>query len=371
MLLVGNAVVHIAFFKHLRSFFLKPHLFLLSMYVLLSGLSVFWSADTIYYAERMQIALPFLFLPFAFHSMNRFDIRWYDALFVVFILLTGAGMSWSLFQYVQHKEAFDAGYGFSQVIPTPFKNDHIRFSLAVVLSICFCTDLFSRVSASWGRVLLAFFVLFAVVYLHILSTKTGLLVFYLVSLLFLVKLMLQKPYRKTGYMILLVLLVLPFIMYIFSTSFRNKIGYVGYSISQMQNQQKEANISDEGRLISYEYALDCIGKNPLSGVGLGDVRNEMKTYYTHDYGTQPVNMLLPHNQFLMTGMAIGIPGLVFLCILQLVLLRRCYRHDFLSFVFWCIMFFAMMVEPLYETQYGTCMFVFFLLVLLHRRTKTA
>jgi hypothetical protein len=189
-------------------------------------------------------------------------------------------------------------------------------------------------------------------------------------MLFLAKHIFHKPSRKTAIALLFALIALPLLMYTISASFRNKIGYVGYSISQIKNNQKEANISDEGRIISYGYAWDAISKHPLKGIGLGDVRNEMATYYKRDFGSLPVTVLLPHNQFLMTGMAIGIPGILLLLILQWVLGRRCYRHDFLSFAFWAMMFFAMMVEPLFETQYGTCMFVFFLLLLLHRRTKT-
>jgi len=80
--------------------------------------------------------------------------------------------------------------------------------------------------------------------------------------------------------------------------------------------------------------------------------------------------LLPHNQFLMNGMAIGLLGILYLASLQIAILRQCFKRDFLSFLFWCIFFLALLIEPLYETQYGTCMFLFFLLLLLQRRIKT-
>jgi len=370
MILIGNALFNLRLVEHLRSFFKKPELLLLTGYFLIMSLSFFWSTDIEFYKERIQIMLPFLVLPFAFHSMNRLTIEWYDVLFLIFIVLVCGGIGLSLIQYIQHKESYDIGYGYSKLIPTPFKNDHIRFSLAVVLSGCFAVDLMSRHAQVWKRRILGLFILYAVVYLHILSAKSGLVVFYLAAALFLIKLFVQKKYRKLGAMMLIGIATLPFLMYAVSASLRNKIGYFAYSISQMKNTQKEANISDEGRLISYSYAIDCIQKHPFRGIGLGDVMNEMKLYYKKDFADRKVNVLLPHNQFLMVGMAIGIGGLLYLIILQLVLLRRSYRHDFLSLIFWSIMFFAMMIEPLFETQYGTCMFLFFLLLLLQRRTKT-
>ncbi len=370
MTLTGNALLNANLINNFKSFFSKPHLLLLSGYVLLLGISFFWSQDTHFFDERILIALPFLVMPFAFHSMKPFSNRWYDALFLLFIALCFFGMTWSLVHYFQHKEAFDAGYGFSQVIPTPFKNDHIRFSLAVVLCICFSVDLIFRTGLKWLQALLIFTTVFAIFYLHVLSAKTGLLAFYLISLMFTGKLLLQKSNRKAGFFLLLLLLTLPFIMYLVSTTFRNKIAYVDYSISQMKNSEKEGNISDEGRLISYAYSLDCIRTHPWFGIGLGDVRQEMEVHYEQDFANKPFIILLPHNQFLMVGMALGVPGILYLLLLQISLLRHCYRQSFLSLMFWGMMFLAMMVEPLYETQYGTCMFLFFLLLLLHRSPKT-
>ncbi len=370
MTLVGNALLNVNLFHNFKSFFSKPHLYLLSGYVLLLGCSFLWSQDIQFFNERILIALPFLLLPFAFHSMKPFSKRWFDALLLLFIALCFLGMTWSLYHYIQHKEAFDAGYGFSQVIPTPFKNDHIRFSLAVVLAICCSVQLIATTNLKLLKAVLTIFALFAIVYLHILSAKTGIVAFYLVALLFIGKLIRQKSTRKKGLLIVPFLFALPIIMYVGSATFRNKIAYVNYSISQIQNANKEANISDEGRLISYSYALDCIKAHPWVGIGLGDIRQEMKTHYQQDFDNASVTVLLPHNQFLMLGMAIGLPGILYLLIMQLSLFRYVYRRDFLSLLFLSIMFLAMMVEPLYETQYGTCMFLFFLLLLLQQRTIT-
>ncbi len=366
MILVGAAFLQVELPTHIRGFVKKPHLLLITGYFLLFALSFFWSADQHYFRERMQIMLPFLLLPFSFFSMNRWEMKWYDLLLMLFILLNLSGIGWSLQQYYQHKESFDTGYGFSKVIPTPFKNDHIRFSLAVVMSICFCADLFTRYSRPLGRILLIFIALIDILYLHILSAKSGIVAFYLVALIAIIQVIFSTRFRKLGVASLFVLCTLPFVMYLVFPSFKNKIGYIRYSIDQMRNADKETNISDEGRLISYQYAWQIIRDHPLHGVGLGDVYTEMNKKYTVDFPDKKVEVLLPHNQFLMAGVALGVGGIIYLLLMQISIYRLVKKNDFLYLSFCLITFFAMMIEPLYETQYGTCIFLFFLLLLMKR-----
>lgn len=366
IVLIISAFLNVNLISNIKAFLHKKHLVLITCYFFIFAVSYFWSADIAYYKERMQIMMPFLVLPFSFLAMNRWEMKWYDILILLFVLLNLSGIGWSLYKYYEHKEAFDVGYGFSKVIPTPFKNDHIRFSLAVVMSICFCTDLFIKYSKPLVRILLIFVILIDILYLHILSAKSGIVAFYLVAFIGIIQVIFSTKFRKLGVASLFVLLSLPFVMYFIFPSFKNKIGYIRYSISQMSNTAKETNISDEGRLISYNYALQIIQTHPFSGVGLGDVYQEMKKKYTKDFPGKNVEVLLPHNQFLMAGVAIGIFGILYLLIMQISIYKLVKKNDFLYLSFCIITFFAMMIEPLYETQYGTCIFLFFLLLLMKR-----
>ncbi len=364
--LISSAILNVKLFSNLKSFLQKPHLILISGYFLLFAISYFWSDDLHYFRERMQIMTPFLVLPFSFCAMNKWEMKWYDLLILLFIILNLSGIGWSLHEYFQQKESFDIGYGFSKVIPTPFKNDHIRFSLAVVMSICFCVDLYSRYPLPFIRVLLVLVILTDIAYIHVLSAKTGIVAFYLVALLFIIQIIFSTKFRKLGVASLFVLATLPFIMYLTFPSFKNKIGYFRYSLTQMGNAEKETNISDEGRMISYQYALEIIRKNPLNGVGLGDVYGQMKQRYQRDFPEKEVTTLLPHNQFLMAGVGIGIIGILYLILMQFSIFRLVKKNDFLYLSFCIVMLFTMMIEPLYETQYGTCIFLFFLLLLMKR-----
>jgi O-antigen ligase len=366
MILISSAVINVHVWSNFKEFKHKPHLLLMSGYFILFAVSFFWSDDLGYFKERMQIMLPFLLLPFSFLAMNRWEIKWYDLLMLLFILLNLSGIGWSLAKYYEHKASFDVGYGFSKVIPTPFKNDHIRFSLAVVMSICFCADLFTRYSKPLTRILLIFIILIDILYLHILSAKSGIVAFYLVAIITIIQVIFSTKFRKLGVASFFVLATLPFVMYLVLPSFKNKIGYIRYSISQMSNSDKETNISDEGRLISYNYALQIIRQHPLNGVGLGDVFYQMKLKYDHDFPDKKTEVLLPHNQFLMAGVAVGIFGMLYLLAMLISIYKLVKKNDFLYLSFCIITFFALMIEPLFETQYGTCILLFFLLLLMKR-----
>lgn len=349
-----------------KDFFKQKHLLLITGYFLLMVITGFWSEDQAFFNQRIQIILPFLILPFAFYRLMPWSQMHFDRLAYAFILLTLGGIFWSLLPYFQNKEFYDISYGYSHLIPTPFEDDHIRFSLAVVLSICFSVDLISRLNAKWLKIVLGVIILFDIIYLHILSAKTGVVVFYLISLLYMIHLIRMPKFRGIGLGMLLMMFGLPILMYMTSTSFRNKVGYVKYSISHMQNETKEANISDEGRLISYDYACQSMKQHFWLGVGLGDVMNEMTTYFNHDFPGVKLKVLLPHNQFLMAGMAAGIFALLYLIAMMMALFLKIFSSDFLYTCLFVMMFFTMMIEPLFETQYGTCMFLFFFLLLLHR-----
>lgn len=368
MTLVGNALVSDQLRENWRSFISQKHLMGWAVYFFGLALTFFWSDNQAYFFERIQIALPFLCLPFAFASFPPLSPRDWNGLLLVFLVLVLGGMIWSLGMYASHKPFYDAGYAYSKVMPTPFQNDHIRFSLAVLLGIGIGIDLFLQTNIRWQKLAFVFFALFSVVYLHVLAVKTGLFLFYGIGFSVLIRFLFLPAWRNRALVSLLVLGTLPFVMYHLSDSFKNKWHYFIYSLYEMRNQSAQPQVSDEGRVISYRYALEAIAHQKLRGCGLGDVQDIMHEYYRRDFPTQENIALLPHNQFLMATMSVGIGFGLLLLGFFLYLGKIAYQKGSLSFIFWIMMGCSMMIEPLFETQYGTCIFLFFLLVLLQRRT---
>jgi O-antigen ligase len=367
MLLIMNAVMNIHFKDYWKYFIRHPYLVCLSLYFLYAAVSGLWSENTGYLFQRLQILLPFLTLPLAFISIGKWESKWVHWILAIFILLNIGGIVWSLSLYFPNKAFYDAGYHYSHQIPTPFKQDHIRFSLSVVMSILFCVSFWNSYPQTRVRILMLGIVVLDIFYLHILSVKSGLIAFYLISFLYIIRFLFIAQYRKYGVLLMAILIMLPILMYQISESFRTKIGYVRYSLERMQNEMKETNISDEGRLISYQFALEIIRTKPLSGVGYGDVFDAMQKKYDAEFGQGKTMPLIPHNQILMAGVAMGIPGIILLLTMFILLWKQVRKQDFLFFCFMVLMSFAISIEAFFETQYGMCLFLFFLLLLLQRK----
>jgi hypothetical protein len=330
----------------------QPSLWLIAT-TALPLLSFFWSSNSSYWFERAQIMIPCFILPLMFAAFRPPHYRWVSLWKLTWIIASLGGMAYSVVQYLQHKEAIDAAYGFAKHMPTPFKNDHIRFSLAVCITILFCIEQAIQYKQRIWYVVAGL----AVVYLHWLSAKSGLLAFYGLSGIALLHMLFQSQFRKWALVGLLALVALPVVMYQVSTPFKNKIGYVRYSIEQMQNPEAQAQVSDEGRLISYRFAWQHIVAYPLIGVGLGDVYDRMQTDYTNHFGTSDGLSLLPHNQFLMSAMAAGIFTFPIWLWALFLLWREPGAGQTLRRYFWALVVYAMMIEPLFETQYGVGVFV--------------
>ncbi|MCH8330682.1 MAG: hypothetical protein IH946_04765 [Bacteroidetes bacterium] len=110
----------------------KPSLVICSLFFLYL-ISVFWSDDLFYLAERLRIKLPFLILPLAFISFRSFSKRTYFAILYVFLLVMFFTSVVTFFNYLMNFEDINLSYRVAKVLPTPI--NHIRFSLMLAFSI--------------------------------------------------------------------------------------------------------------------------------------------------------------------------------------------------------------------------------------------
>ena len=117
------------------------------------------------------------------------------------------------------------------------------------------------------------------------------------------------------------------------------------------------------RLISYEIAGSIIKDHPLVGVGAGDIMSEIERNYAVKYPSiRVLGRILPHNQFICTALATGIPVGVFL--LYLACIPMICKKDRNIFVLanTVIILFGMMIEPMLEVQFGVFVYLFFTLL---------
>ena len=95
-------------------------------------------------------------------------------------------------------------------------------------------------------------------------------------------------------------------------SFHAKVDYARRDL-QMYALGLGKDYSDAERIISFEAGLKIGNKNPLFGVGAGDLKEEIEAYYI-EQGIDISTPKLPHNQFISVYAGTGLVGLVLFCV---------------------------------------------------------
>ena len=115
------------------------------------------------------------------------------------------------------------------------------------------------------------------------------------------------------------------------------------------------------RMVIWENGLVVYKDSPLIGHGTGDVKDVLFKQYQADNAQRLVDLNLnAHNQFLQTGIAVGIVGVGLLAVALFIPLVKVRRNMAFCALFSLITFIFFMTESVLETQTGVLGFVFFL-----------
>lgn len=335
---------------------------------LISGL---WSSNMEDWQNFTTMKLPFALLPFAFASIPFRQKKFLLIICVSIGIILGAAVLYSISSFLLNSEQYIDEYAVSHTIPTTVYGDHIRFSqsLAMYVLICFYF-LFEKNNLQLHRGWRLFFSLLALLfagYLHLLAAKTGLLCLYIVCGVYaLVKLYrIRKLYAAA---LLIAFPVFLYLAYVSVPTFQKKINYVQEEIALVKEGKGDYNYSDIGRLISYRVCATNIAENPVWGVGAGDLRDVMAEGYRKQYPSVPeANILIPHNQYLFTILAVGLLLSLSLVAMTLSpLFIRMQRRVLLIITTLCMLS-ALMVEASLEVQFGVLIYLFFTLFWLNLR----
>ncbi len=331
------------------------------LWVAVYAVSFFWSQDKGEWGERVQVKLPILLLPLAMAYPLSLSRRQNSVLMsgVCLLLLSGIGFSLSFF--VRDAAAIAERYGRSFTFRTPAYDCHICFSAFLAAAVFWIVAQWSwllRV-ARWIAGISA---IIFVIYLHILAAKTGLVMLYGAGVLLLVRALLRRRFARVGLMIggMAALLALAWVAL---PTFRARVGYMRWSMMEYRSGRISAHYSDPGRVYSYRVALAQIGQSPVVGYGAGGVEAAMTEGYVRLFPEiAPENRLVPHNQFLASGVAVGIPATLALLLWWLSVPATALRrpHRFYNVGIWMLVSVLLFVDPAFEVQYGMAVFLFFL-----------
>ena len=325
-----------------------------------------YSELTPFYWDRVRVALPFLILPFAFSSLPKLSERQFQLVLYFLVISVSVASVATLANYLSDYAFYNKQLEYGRPIPTPIH--HIRFSLLIAFTVAVGLWLLVKnvvYQYAWERWVLLGLIAFLVVFIHVLSVRSGIAVMY--STLFCLSLQYVFKTKKyiLGGSVVLVIIAAPFLAYQLVPSFKNRIAYAVYDFQNMQKGNVK-NFSDGERMISYEAGFQVGNRSPLLGVGIGDLDNEIRQFYAKKYPEFIVKR--PHNQFIFFYAAIGIIGTIaFLIAFLIPFFHNSNFKDELILAFHIIVFLSFMVETTIGSAIGTAYYVFFLLFLLKQR----
>jgi hypothetical protein len=309
--------------------------------------------------------LPLLFFPLVFVTQKEMDKKHWVLLSIAWIGLTACGSLWTMLQYLQSKENFETMYRTAYVLPTWAGENHIRFSMAVIVALLLWMKIeewqfTENLYVKWGmRCIMGWLILF----LLILSAKTGWVGLVFVVLPLGLYYLVKNGFRKIAFMLLFLAFALPFIAYKTIPTFRERINYLSYQLINFGEKQAAGVYSDHNRLLSIQAGWDIFRSNWLTGVGYGDLKQAMRDWFDANAPQVPgTERFRPLNQWLNAGAAAGVMGVI---VVSIVVFLPFFKQEWrsntpaLAFVIFTALIFT--YECMLEDQLGVFLFTYFIL----------
>jgi O-antigen ligase len=354
-------IIHTDIISQFVSFGRSPLLISMSFLFFIPFISGLWSSNWQTWFDISRIKLPFLLLPIAFAGHWQLREKQWRVIANCFVILVLISCCWSLFQYFQNAEVINEGYLKAKTLPTPLSGDHVRFSWMVSIAVVCCALLVYTTNNKKAKLLLILAVILLVIYLHVLSARTGLALVYIFFLYLTLYLLVQR--KRSFVFIAGGIVTVAIASWLLFPSLQNRIKYIMYDFSFLKDNNNIPGTSDANRLISLKAGWDILQQNPF-GIGAGDIRDETNKWYEANV-TNPMtesDKLFPSSEWIIYGDMAGWPAvLLFTGVVLLPLFIKNIRHRF----FW-VMLVAMsigccLVETTLEIQFGIFIYCFTLL----------
>ncbi|MFL5753153.1 MAG: O-antigen ligase family protein, partial [Bacteroidia bacterium] len=243
------------------------------------------------------------------------------------------------------------------------------FSMYVNLAVFFILrDFFRRESGhkTWNMFLFIFLTLI----IFLLSSKLGIISYFLLSGLFLF----IELFRRKKHLLLAAIFGLGiagfFSVYTFSSTMRTRFDYM-FSAVNSESINKADQESSAVRVLIWGEAKKIIAQNLLIGVSPGDANDRLYKAYEENGITGALqNKLNAHNQYFQTFIGLGLAGFLLLIsqfIFPFIHAVRQGKTMYMLFILLIVM--NLLVESMFQTQAGVLFYAFFnSLFLFHTET---
>ncbi len=319
--------------------------------ILLEGLDFF----------RFRGIMKFILVLFPFFIFalkpNQNVIRNFIYFFIGLMLISSL---YSLFQYFSDISNMASVYKVSKVMPVLSFGDHIRISWATLISCLLAFYLLSESRSRRIKYSLGGYIIFQIIFLHLLGSKTGLISLYL-TLMILTLYTLKGKAKWFLILIFPLILSLPLIAYKTIPSLEQRFNFIKYDYEHYIRGEYREGLSDAVRFYSLRAGKDIIESHPLFGTGFSSLQDKTNEWYKNNIPKMPgENYFLPSNQMLIYWASGGILGLiVFLTHIILPFFTPYLRNNVWFMAFFIPAIFSFMYETHLEGQLPLFVYSFF------------
>ncbi len=364
-IIIANGLLQGDWKERWHHFLQEKYLVGISCLFILPFISGLWSSDTISWLHAMENKLPLLLMPLALVMQKGFERKQFVFFSLLWIILLFGGTVCSVIQYLQEKELYNQLYRFSKVIPTWADNDHIRFSMGIIISILLWLKLeeWKAIRSSFLIWLMRAVMLWFVLFLHILGAKTGLIGLYLIIVPFILWQLYSTGKKNIALGTLVIACSLPVLAYQLLPTFKTRMHYILYDRDNWKAENFSGDFSDGNRMLSIKSGWEVFQHNWLTGVGYGDIKNETSKWYdVHAPNVAIPERYLPLNQWITSGSGAGI-GAVFLftVIILMPFFLKQWQQNKQAIAFVIFMNIVFLYECTIDDQFGVFIFSFFTL----------
>jgi O-antigen ligase len=357
---VALCFFHNSIWQQLRSFFRSPFLVSISLLFFIPLLSGCWSSNTSQWLAVLRVKLPLLLFPIAFAGAWQLSVKQWRIIAYCFLLLICMACCWSFFQYMQDSAAINESYLRAKTIPVLLGNDHVRFSWLVSIAVATAALLISKETKTAYKTGLIALLLFFVLYIHVLSARTGLILTYLFLFCWTINMVIQQG--KSWFIILAGVVIVSVASWYLFPTLQNRLRYNRYDLSFVLTETYLPGTSDGNRALSIKAGRHTLQQHPWAGVGAGDVWDTTRKWYaTHVQGMLPADQLYPSSEWLVYGNIAGWPGLILFTICMLIPLCIKIPNRFFLVMLQSMAAMGFLIETSLEIQYGVFIYAFTIL----------
>lgn len=306
--------------------------------------------------DKLILKSPFLFAPLILSAVRDFR-HWSWWLALQSLILSWIVLA-STFNYLKYSEFYNQMVLESKPIPLYSQVYHIEFSLLLAL-LSIASTIFLFINGKRDNRSFEYWILLAsnvvnVAGLHLLSTRTGLIAFWLgLAIAFFI----MWPIKKSiGTAILVFVFLL--ISALFVPTVKNRITNSLQDLTAVVKGGDLNNKSFGQRWVAWKMGLKAISEKPVTGYGLGKVSEAIqKQHNSTPSGLKARNRINPHNQYIEIAIQSGIAGfLVFSLMLILAYKSMLITRNQIAIGMLTALIIAMLFESILERQAGILCF---------------